>query len=129
MSKPSAAVVQMNALKKSAKGDPKVPPDARVYIHLEAVAEGEGIAGAKIPRADAYYSREWSMGKILDAAAKTLAVTNVNNRGGGEEERLRVFHVDGGRLLPFSQKLTETGVKSGDTLVLLRGVGAADAGQ
>ncbi|KAL9053155.1 MAG: hypothetical protein Q9162_004952 [Coniocarpon cinnabarinum] len=127
-SKPSAAIVQVNALKKSAKGDMKIPPDSRIYVHLEAVAEGEGVAGAKIPKADAFYSKDWSVGKILDAAATTLAVTNVNNRGGGEEQRLRVFYVDGGKLLPFSDKLSATGVKNGDTLVLLRGVGAAEAG-
>ena len=96
-----------------------------MYVHLEAVAEGEGIAGAQVPRADAYYSKEWSVGKVLDAAAKTLAVANVNNRGGGEEERLRVFWVDGGRLLGFGEKLGG-GVRSGDTLVLLRGVGPGD---
>ena len=128
-SKPSSAATQVNTLKRTAKGDTKIPPEARVYVHLEAVAEGEGIVGAKVPRADAFYSRDWSVGKILDAAAKTLTVTNVNNRGGGEEERLRVFHVDGGKLLPFSEKLGASGVKSGDTLVLLRGVGAADVGK
>ena len=124
-----SAVMQLNALKKTAKGDSKISPESRVYVHLEAVAEGEGVAGAKVPRADAFYSRDWSVGKVLDAAAKTLSVTNVNNRGGGEEERLRVFHVDGGKLLPFSEKLGASGVKSGNTLVLLRGVGADDVGR
>lgn len=126
--KQASATVQVNALRRTAKGDSKISPEARIYVHVEAVAEGEGVAGAKVPRADAFYSREWSVGKVLDSAAKTLTVTNVNNRGGGEEERLRIFHVDGGRLLPFTDKLGSSGVKSGDTLVLLRGVGAADAG-
>lgn len=65
------------------------------------------------------------MGKVLDAAARTLQVVNVNNRGGGEEERLRVFSVEGGRLLAFGERVGE-GVRDGDTLVLLRGVGAGD---
>lgn len=81
----------------------------------------------KIPRADAFYSAEWTVGRVLDAAAKTLGVVNVNNRGGGEEEKLRVFHVEGGRLLGFSERLREAKVRSGETLVLLRGVGDPDA--
>ena len=132
---PSAALqlTQLNLLKRTAKGDPKTPPEKRIYLHLEAVSEGrEGSAGAKIPRADAFYSSDWSVGKVLDAAAKTLEVRNVNNRGGGEEEKLRVFWVDEGRLLGFAERLGSCGgggrgVKNGDTLVLLRGVGAPDA--
>ena len=125
-SKPAPAITQVNALKRTAKGDSKIPQEARIYVHLEAVAEGEGIVGAKVPRADAFYSRDWSVGKVLDAAARALAVTNVNNQGGGEEKKLRVFHVDGGKLLAFSEKLSQCGVKNGDTLVLLRGVGAPE---
>lgn len=62
---------------------------------------------------------------MLDEAAKALQVRNVNNRGGGEEERLRVFHVEGGRVLGFGEALGAC-VASGDTLVLLRGVGPVD---
>jgi len=61
---------------------------------------------------------------MLDEAAKGLQVQNVNNRGGGEEEKLRVYHVEGGRLLEFGEKLG-VGVGSGNTVVLLRGVGPA----
>ena len=121
----TAFITATNALKASAKGDDKIPREKRVYVHLEAVAEGEGHAGAKIPRADAFYSADWSVGKVLDAAAKALTVTNVNNRGGGEEQKLRVFSVESGRLLEFSEKLG-TATKTGDTLVLLRGVGKTD---
>lgn len=63
------------------------------------------------------------MGRVLDVAAKGLQVQNLNNRGGGEEERLRVFHVEGGRLLEFGEKAGGS-VRSGNTVVLLRGVGA-----
>lgn len=93
---------------------------------MEAVAAGEGHVSPRVPRADAYYSGEWSVGRVLDAAAATLGVRNENNRGGGEAEMLRVFHVEGGRLLEFGEKLGASGVKSGETLVLLRGVGPVD---
>ena len=61
---------------------------------------------------------------MLDEAARSLQVENMNNRGGGEETRLRVFHVEGGRLLEFSEKVG-VGLSSGNTIVLLRGVGPA----
>ena len=120
----------LNTLKKNAKGDAKIATTSRIYVHVEAVAEGrEGSAGAKVPHADAFYSAEWVVGRVLDAAAQTLAIRNVNNRVDKEEDRLRVFWVEGGRLLAFGEKLGSTGanVKNGDTLVLLRGVGAAEA--
>ena len=61
---------------------------------------------------------------MLDEAAKALQVQNVNNRGGGEEQRLRVFHVEAGRLLEFGERVGE-GCGDGNTVVLLRGVGPA----
>lgn len=61
---------------------------------------------------------------MLDEAAKGLQVENVNNRGGGEVQKLRVYHVEGGRLLEFGEKLSE-GLVNANTVVLLRGVGPA----
>lgn len=62
------------------------------------------------------------MGRILDAAARSLQVENLNNRGGGEDEKLRVFHVEQGRLLEFGEKAGDV-CANGNTIVLLRGVG------
>jgi len=124
--KPSTAasrMVALNNLKKTAKGDEKVPLEKRVYLYVEAEAS---TTTSKLPKGEFWYSKEWSVGRMLDAAAKGLQVQNNNNRGGGEEERLRVFHVEGGRLLEFGEKL-ESVVFSGNTLVLLRGVGPSTA--
>ncbi|KAI9779215.1 MAG: hypothetical protein M1839_007467 [Geoglossum umbratile] len=120
--KPSGNAVRLialNNLKKSAKGDDKIPVDKRVYLHVEAEAAS---TTSKFPRGEFFYGKDWSVGRVLDAAAKSLQVQNVNNRGGGEEERLRVFHVEGGRLLEFSEKV-DAALVSGNTIVLLRGVG------
>ncbi|KAF2673417.1 hypothetical protein BT63DRAFT_410428 [Microthyrium microscopicum] len=108
-----------NALKTAAKGDAKVPVDKRVYLHVEASAD---TTKAKYPTGKFFYSKEWSVGRVLDVAAKALQVENINNRVVGEEERLRVFHVEGGRLVDFSEKLGDV-VQTGNTIVLLRGVG------
>ena len=117
----SSRLVALNQLKKTAKGDDKIPADQRIYLHVEAEA---ATTTSKFPKAQFWYNKEWSVGRVLDAAAKGLQVQNVNNRGGGEEEKLRVFHVEGGRLLEFGEKVGE-GVGNGDTVVLLRGVGPA----
>ncbi|KZF25478.1 hypothetical protein L228DRAFT_265946 [Xylona heveae TC161] len=117
----AARIVELNKLKKDAKGDQKIPSEKRVYLHIEGEKE---TTTSKFPAGKFFYNKEWSVGRMLDEAAKGLQVQNVNNRGGGEEEKLRVYHVEGGRLLEFSEKLGEAFV-SGNTAVLLRGVGPA----
>lgn len=116
-----ANLAEINKLKSTAKGDEKVPQDSRVYLHVEASAD---TTTAKYPTGKFFYSKDWSIGRVLDVAAKALQVQNVNNRGGGEEDRLRIFHVESGRLLEFSEKLGQC-CQTGNTIVLLRGVGPA----
>jgi predicted nucleic acid binding AN1-type Zn finger protein len=119
-SKPKVAqMLAVNNLKKTAKGDAKIAPEKRVYLYVEAEA---ATAKAKIPKGEFFYSQDWVVGKMLDAAARSLQVQNVNNQSNSEEDRLRVFHVEGGRLLEFNEKLG-TALQSGNTVVLLRGVG------
>lgn len=116
----AAARVQATAkLKRTAKGDDKIPVEKRVYLYVEASSE---TLTAKIPKGMFYYNAEYSVGRILDLAAKSLQVSNLNNRSESEEDKLRVFHVEGGRLLGFGEKLGQS-VQSGNTVVLLRGVG------
>ncbi|KAL2422120.1 hypothetical protein ABEF95_010186 [Exophiala dermatitidis] len=115
----AAQIVALNALKKNAKGDDKLDPAKRVYLHVEAEAAS---TTSKLPRADLFFSQDWSVGRLLDEAARRLQVANVNNRVDSEEQRLRVYHVEGGRLLDFSEKVGKALI-SGNTVVLLRGVG------
>ena len=120
--KPTSAatrVVALNKLKQTAKGDVKIPLENRVYLYVEAEAS---TTSSKLPKGEFWYNRDWSVGRMLDAAAKGLQVENLNNRVEGEEERLRIFHVEVGRLLEFSEKVGDTCV-TGNTVVLLRGVG------
>ncbi|KAK3352699.1 hypothetical protein B0T25DRAFT_190819 [Lasiosphaeria hispida] len=120
--KPSSAaqrVIAVNTLKKSAKGDDKLAPERRVYLYVEAEAE---TAKAKFSKGQFFYSKDWVIGRVLDAAAKSLQVQNINNKSNDERDRLRVFHVEGGRLLEFNEKVGAT-LLSGNTIILLRGVG------
>ena len=120
----AARLQSLAELKKGAKGDIKVPIDKRVYLYVEASSD---TVTSKIPKGTFFYSADFSVGRVLDLAAKSLQVSNVNNRSESEEDKLRVFHVEGGRLLGFSEKLGGV-VKTGETIVLLRGVGAGMAG-
>ena len=114
-------VFEINKLKRAAKGDEKVALEKRVYLYVEAEAS---TTTSKLPKGEFWYSREWSVGRLLDAAAKGLQVANVNNRVESEDERLRVFHVEAGRLLAFNEKVGDV-CATGNTVVLLRGVGPA----
>ncbi|KAL8903279.1 MAG: hypothetical protein Q9207_004021 [Kuettlingeria erythrocarpa] len=120
--KPSTAasrVVALNQLKRTAKGDEKIPPERRIYLYVEAEAN---TTTSKFPKGAFWYNKAWTVGRLLDDAARGLQVQNVNNRGGGEEARLRVFHVEGGRLLEFGERVEDV-LAQGNTVVLLRGVG------
>lgn len=122
--KPSSTLqrlVAVNALKKTAKGDEKLAQEKRVYLYVEAEA---ATAKAKLPKGEFFFSKDWVVGRVLDDAAKRLGVENINNKSEDERDKLRVFHVEGGRLLEFSEKLG-TAAQSGNTIVLLRGVGPA----
>jgi hypothetical protein len=121
-SEKAKALVAANELKKTAKGDASIPQDKRVYLHVEASAD---TTKAKFPTGKFFYNKEWTVGRVLDVAAKALQVENVNNRGGGEEDKLRVFHVEGGRLLKFSEKIGAP-CANGNMIVLLRGVGSGE---
>ncbi|KAF1830247.1 AN1 zinc finger protein-like protein [Decorospora gaudefroyi] len=119
----SAAQADLNALKRASKGDASIPAHKRIYLHVEASAD---TTTAKYPTGKFFFNKEWSVGRVLDDAAKALQVQNVNNRGGGEEDRLRVFWVEGGRLLKFGERVGEV-CCCGDMVVLLRGVGSGEA--
>ncbi|KAF2257881.1 hypothetical protein CC78DRAFT_538200 [Lojkania enalia] len=114
---------ELAALKKAAKGNASLAPDKRVYLHVEASAD---TTKAKHPTGKFFYNKTWIVGKVLDAAATALQVENVNNRGGGEENKLRVYFVEGGRILKFNEKIGDA-CASGNRIVLLRGVGDPDA--
>lgn len=115
----AAQLSAINNLKKTAKGDEKLPNEKRVYIHVEAEA---ATTSSKFPAGAFFYSKDWVIGRVLDAAAKSLQVQNVNNRGNEDNNKLRVYHVEGGRLLEYSEKVSNVLV-NGNSIVLLRGVG------
>ncbi|PYH34954.1 AN1-type zinc finger protein [Aspergillus neoniger CBS 115656] len=120
--KPPSRAVQLNSMKRTAKGENNIPSDKRIYLHVVGTSETTNKPATDPPRGDFFFDERWKVGRVLDDAARRLQVENVNNRGGGEEEKLRVFHVEGGVFLEFGESVGAK-VKSGDTVVLLRGAG------
>ncbi|KAJ5207085.1 Zinc finger AN1-type [Penicillium cf. griseofulvum] len=118
---PAARAVAVNGLKRSAKGDASIPVDKRLYLHTVGTAETQA---AEPPAGDFFFDSRWKVGRVLDDAAKKLRVQNLNNRVDGEDSRLRVFHVESGNFLEFSEAIGAGKVNQGDTIVLLRGAGA-----
>jgi hypothetical protein len=116
---PAARMAAVNAMKKAAKGDASVPADKRIYLHVVGTSETQGTDP---PNGDFWFDSRWKVGRILDDAARRLGVENLNNRV-GEEARLRIFHVESGDFLEFSEALGGGKVKTGDTIVMLRGAG------
>ena len=111
------------ALRKSAKGDLSLPANKRLYLHVEAEQPPNQTSTVPSKSHPIFFSVDWSIGRMLDDAAKRLQISNVNNRAEGEGDRLRIYHVEGGKVLGFSEKLgAVNGLKNGDTIVLLRGV-------
>ncbi|KAJ5090508.1 hypothetical protein N7532_009192 [Penicillium argentinense] len=117
---PAARAASVTAMKRSAKGENNVPADRRVYLHTVGTADTQA---AEPPAGDFFFDSRWKVGRVLDDVARRLAVENLNNRAGGEEARLRIFHVESGDFLEFSESIGGGKVKSGDTIVLLRGAG------
>lgn len=89
-----------------------------MYVYVEAEAR---TTTSKLPRGEFYYSNEWTVGRVLDKAAQSLQVANLNNKADDDEKKLRVFHVEGGRVLSFGEKIGDA-VGNGNTIVLLRGL-------
>lgn len=116
----ATSLATINTLKRNAKGDSNVPGAKRLYVNVEAEAHSQDSQH----RAQAlFFSVDWSVGRMLDDAAKRMQISNLNNRAEGESDRLRVYHVEGGKLLEFNEKLGAVpGLKTGDTIALLRGV-------
>lgn len=105
------------SLKAAAKGDAAVAAADRVYLFVES-----DLAPSKTAKAEMFFGKDYPMGKVLDKAAARLQVPNRNSSKTADTDRLRVFHVESGRVLEYSVKLGASAVKDGDTIVLVKGI-------
>ncbi|KAK9458388.1 hypothetical protein V1511DRAFT_520123 [Dipodascopsis uninucleata] len=124
-SSPSSAVArakELADLKQRAKGDTQVPVANRLYVFVESEYARTLANGVKLGREKMFFGKDWPIGKVLDKAAIQLQISNLNSSRNDDKDRLRIYHVQGGRILEFSQRLNTCKVKDGDTLVIVKGV-------
>ncbi|KAK9473113.1 uncharacterized protein V1510DRAFT_415147 [Dipodascopsis tothii] len=118
----AARAKAMASLKQNARGETSIAPPNRVYVYVESEhARATSPSGGK-DRAEMFFGKDWVVGRVLDKAAVRLQISNLNSMKAADEDRLRVFHVDGGKVLEFSDRLGNAGVRDGDTLVIVKGV-------
>ncbi|KAK9369211.1 hypothetical protein V1509DRAFT_621478 [Lipomyces kononenkoae] len=109
---------EIAALKLNAKGDAQVQQAHRVYVFVESDIPGSSHNS----RVEMYFGRDYVIGRVLDKAAQQLQISNQNNSKSDDKDRLRIYHVEGGRVLEFGVKLEACNVKDGDTLAVVKGL-------
>jgi len=115
----AAQLAALNKLKQTATGDAKVPQEKRLYLHCSAT--DKVTKDGKPKEAAMFFNTEWKVGRILDVVAAKLGVENLNNSAQGTDKILRVYHVESGEVLEFSEKISQR-MLSGNSIVLVRGL-------
>lgn len=115
----AAQIANLNKLKQSATGDAKVPMEKRLYLHCSAT--DKVTKDGKPKEAAMWFNNEWKVGRILDLVATKLGVENLNNSAQGSDKILRVYHVESGEVLEFSEKISQR-MLNGNSIVLVRGL-------
>lgn len=122
----SNRLVELSTLKKTAKGDSKIPVQNRIYIYCQVIlGEDETSDTLGLTKVPLYINKIWPVGRALDYLSQQLHVTNVNGKVDTTKgEKLFLYKYD--------EKLNEyvgietSGrvnvlVKDLDTLYLVRG--------
>ncbi|CAG5134576.1 unnamed protein product [Candidula unifasciata] len=94
-----AAKVALMKLKGKAVGDQGIPQDERVYFNVVLPLESKK---SSLPL---FFSKVWTIGKIVDVIAERASLPNSNNTGA--VQKLRLFHGDLGTKLPTDRQLSE----------------------
>ncbi|KAK5075909.1 hypothetical protein LTR70_009888 [Exophiala xenobiotica] len=115
----AAQLAALNKLKQTATGDAKVPQEKRLYLHCSATDKVTKDGEPK--EAAMFFNTEWKVGRMLDVVAAKLGVENLNNSAQGTDKILRVYHVESGEVLEFSEKISQR-MLSGNSIVLVRGL-------
>ena len=120
----AAAFKELNELKRTAKGDAKVPMDQRIYLYIKPNLDTPVEQDRGTPF---FYHKDWKIGRVLDMAAKELHVQNVNNKVEREEERLNLYRFRVKTPLDFGKEVGDV-CQNGFVLALFKGLPPADPG-
>ncbi|ANB12718.1 Cuz1p [Sugiyamaella lignohabitans] len=105
-------------LKKSSKGDEKIPTQNRLYFYLVRPASDTlDISGRPTTRPEkklaVFFQKDMIVGRALDKACELLAITNKNNTSNGH--RLGLYAGD--VFIAYNQKLSDS-IKDGMTITV-----------
>ncbi|XP_067055408.1 AN1-type zinc finger protein 1-like [Acropora muricata] len=107
-----AAKVSLMKIKLKATGDVCIPQDERIYLR---VLLPYGSNGQEIPM---FFSKRWTVGKIIDKIAAAANLRNDNNLNRGEK-KLRLIHRNTGEVL--GQELQVVDFQKRDNFQLFSG--------
>lgn len=122
----ASRMVEMNKLKRSAKGDNRINASDRVYVWVIYTSDDDTTFEVKSGQ---FFSKKWPIGKMLDSSAEISKIKNVNNREVDESLRLAMFRkVRSGEkdaasefvYIPTSGRV-EKEIRDGDEVYILRG--------
>ncbi|ORY82503.1 hypothetical protein BCR37DRAFT_379502 [Protomyces lactucae-debilis] len=103
----------LGALKREAKGDPKLPVAQRRYVYVQ------GSGKSKHAR---YVSVDWTCGRTLDELAKVVDMQNDNARTTDPARKLHLLLVEEDLVLEPSQSIGARLKRDGLTLQVYRGI-------
>lgn len=110
---------QLMKMKKTAKGEVKIPPNNRVYIWCYYIE----CSDSNPTKHDIYINKNWPVGKALDSIAQILCVKNLNSQHNVISDERLFLYINCDKsvvLLETSQRVNDT-VRNGDILFLVRG--------
>ena len=108
---PCKSRIELQRLKNTAKGEPGVPVEKRIYVYIAPQEKQEH-------RVAYWIDATWSIGRTLDAVAKRLGIVNENARTQDEARKLHLL-CDGLVLEPSQG--TGKRIKDGDCIIIFRG--------
>lgn len=122
----ASRMVEMNKLKRSAKGDNRINVNDRVYVWVHYTSDDDTKFEVKSAQ---FFSKKWPIGKMLDSSAEISKIKNMNNRGVDDSLRLAMFRkvrndetADAEEFvyIPTGGRV-EKEIKDGDEVYILRG--------
>ncbi|KAK3085382.1 hypothetical protein FSP39_002491, partial [Pinctada imbricata] len=103
----TAAKVALMKMKMKATGDKGIPQEDRVFLEVY-LPLGGGVKSKPL-----FFSKTWSVGRVIDSAADKSSLTNTNNTA--SEKKLRLFSADDGHKYQIDRNLE--GLLSEDSLL------------
>ncbi|XP_005105307.1 AN1-type zinc finger protein 1 isoform X2 [Aplysia californica] len=94
-----AAKVKLMKMKGVAVGDQGIPQSERIFFNIVLPKSSSK------PSVPMFFSKCWTVGRVIDKIADKLNITNTNNAG--SDKKLRLFHADTGCLMPVSSSVAE----------------------